>query len=121
MCWAIIPESRYDFVKAGWAALNAAWVCDDRKRVSVAKDCREKALNFFHNAKNQRKTFAADEVSENLILVDLLRRSGQFEVAKAMCEKALLKHKSVEKIMMFQVDLIRKKDTSCYSLDEIEI
>ena len=121
LCWAIIPESRYDFVKAGRAAVYAAWNCDDRERVSVAKECRLKALSLFHKAKKQGKNFAADEVSENLVLVDLLRRSGQFEVAIAMCEKALLKHKSVEKIMRYQADLIKKKDTNCYSIDEIEI
>jgi len=120
LCWAIIPESEDDFVMAGWAAVYAAWNCDDRKRVSVAKECREKTLSLFHNVKKQGKNFAADEVSENLVLVDLLRRSSQFEVAQAMCEKTM-KHKSVEKIMRYQVDLIKKKDINCYSIDEIEI
>ena len=109
--WSIIAKSTDQLDEAGWASLNAAWVCDDHDKVTDARHCREKAIDLFNAARKQGISFAEDKKTETVILVDLLRMCGQFQDANTICEKAL-KHESelnIKKIMLFQIDLIEKK------------
>ncbi|WP_319408771.1 hypothetical protein [uncultured Desulfosarcina sp.] len=119
--WFIIERSTGHPAEAGWAALNAAWVCDDHDKVTEARHCREKAIDLFHGARKVGISFADDEASESAILIDLLRICGQFQGANAMCEKAL-KRESVpilKDLVLFQIDLIEKKDINNHCFDEI--
>lgn len=73
---------------AGNSALRAAWICDDNAASSVGDDprdvaaqCRRAALGLFQQAREAHQPFATDRIHEELLLIDLLRRTGDFVVA----------------------------------------
>jgi hypothetical protein len=70
-------------VVSAWADLEAAWVCDDAGLTGQAVDARRYAAESFRRLPassdlEQRYTFGA-------VLVDVLRRSGQMDAARAEC------------------------------------
>jgi len=73
---------------AGHSALCAAWVCDDNaagfgadELRDVAAQCRRAALVLFQLAREADQPFASDRITEELLLIDLLRRTGDFVLA----------------------------------------
>lgn len=73
---------------AGHSALCAAWVCDDNAASfgadelrDVAAQCRRAALGLFQQAREADQPFASHRIHEELLLVDLLRRTGDFVLA----------------------------------------
>jgi len=73
---------------AGHSALCAAWVCDDNSASSgdgelrdVAAHCRLVALRLFEAAREAQQPFASERIHEELLLIDLLRRTEDFERA----------------------------------------
>lgn len=70
---------------AGHSALWAAWVCDDHaagfgadELRDPATHCRRAALGLFQQARAAHQPFASDRIHEELLLIDLLRRTGDF-------------------------------------------
>ncbi len=43
LCWSLIGKAADLDAEAGWAAVNAAWVCDDAEAPSAADQCRLRA------------------------------------------------------------------------------
>lgn len=77
LCWSMILMRLNHSVQAGWADLHAAWVCDDHGDVISASFCRLQAYSLFSEAQRSDLRFAAGDQREELILADLLRRSGR--------------------------------------------
>ncbi len=110
-----------------WGFLNAAWACDDdaetypktKKYKQDAIECRKRCLNLIDiliaagkNTKN-KETFIG-------IKADLLRRTGQFdEVIKQYSGKSF-NNVYVDKIVRFEVDLAKAKDTKRYNMKDID-
>ena len=121
LCHSIIQEKLGDFIKAGFASRAAAWVCDDEEAINSAILCRKRALNLFNMAKkNKEKIFDESGVDEAL-LIDLYRRSGEFEPASALCKVVLENEKAgdaIKKIALFQEKLICEKDISSHLIKE---
>jgi hypothetical protein len=121
LCYSIILESKDEFAKAGWANIHAAWVCDDNELKSSADKCRNRAIALIQNADKNQQSFAEQKGLDRVILVDLLRRTGQFDEALEICNKP--PQDGVEKIILdilkFQKTLINKSDTSCHTIDEV--
>ena len=74
--------------EAGHSALCAAWLCDDNAPTLTdgqlgdgAAQCRRAALGLFHQAREADQPFALDRIHEELLLIDLLRRTGDFVLA----------------------------------------
>lgn len=88
LCWSIIQNQRGSPAKAGWAALHAAWACDDIGYADAASECRQKALASFRAAQYQGSRFAHGKGVEETILADILRRSGRLDEAEALCCQA---------------------------------
>ena len=42
LCCALIDEAMEQYAQAGWAAIRAAWACDDENNDPAAKMCRAK-------------------------------------------------------------------------------
>ncbi|MGD0575238.1 MAG: hypothetical protein ABSB61_07715 [Anaerolineales bacterium] len=120
LCWAIIQEAVGGYSDAGWAAVRAAWVCDDAKAVEPYRLCRIRAIQLLRRSKAAGKAFAEGAGLEEAILADLLRRSGQFDQAEAACQEGLKKNPEavIQQILALQIALAKRQDASCHRVDE---
>lgn len=121
LCWAMIQISADDFADAGWAALQAAWVCDDADMPEASAECRRMAADHFETAKRKGQSFAGGVGTEEAMLAEVYRRSGLFELAEFSVAHglALNPEPHVVGILEFQRGLIRKGDMDCYTLDQV--
>ena len=122
LCWSMIQEALGDFADAGWAALYAAWVCDDDGNIrSHAANCRQQAYGLFEQAQMKGQNFADSAQQENLIMLDLLRRCGHFDDARRLCGELLEKKDLAAKakqILTYEEDLIEEKDGAKHTIGE---
>ncbi len=120
LCYSMICENINDFKKAGWGCVQAAWICDDEKKDDIAKICRKKAIELFKKAIENGEKISEEPGGDEAILVDLLRRSGEFEEAFKICESTLEKKVSdiIKDVLIFQKFLIEKEDLDCYTIDD---
>ncbi len=122
LCHSIIMEQTNLFADSGWAAVFAAWICDDNGYSQSAIECREKALNLFSKAKEQGQGFGESPAEEQLYLADLHRRSGHFEQAALICELQLQQShpERIFDLFCLEKKLIDKKDSGCHNDSEID-
>lgn len=120
LCKAMIDRESKDYSGATWALIHASWVCDDSDHASQAKLCRKKAVDMFAIAEEQGQQVLKQEGANTAILVDLLRRSGQFEQARQVIEKqrGRISDDIIASVLEFQTVLIDKKDLTCHTIYE---
>ena len=110
LCHSLIQEKMGNYNKAGFAALRAAWVSDD-----ASERCRERALELFKEARRKGQRFANSKLEEDIILIDLLRRTRKFKLAgRILMEQREKVSKVLLKILKTAKKLIKKKDSSPY-------
>ena len=107
------PES------AGHARLHAAWSCDDAGKVDLAVECRRLAADDLARS----KPFADSQngLTRGALLVDVLRRSEQFEVAAAECDYLLEYAAATEilrQVLELQARLIAARDAGRHTVSE---
>ncbi len=117
LCRAMILEQQGDWVQAGWAAVYAAWVCDDSGFDSSAQHCRLRAVELFRRAQAAAIAFAPDRGQESLLLIDLLRRARKFDEARKLCdvESELGAEERAGMLLQFEMDLIEDRDSSIHT------
>jgi hypothetical protein len=105
---------------AGWAALQAAWVCDDEADLGPARTCRLRASELFRSARSSSIPFAQEPAVESLVLADVLRRSGRFEDALAECETGIALEASGALASALQLErfLVEDRNTEVHRVDE---
>ena len=129
LCWAMIQEEVGDYARAGWAALHAAWACDDEGTPEASRLCRLRAIELFRQARSKGDTFIEGQGAEQVIMADLLRRSGQFEQVGAMYQEGLPPNdpigglqakpgKIVRDVLDFQKALALLKDDRRHRIEE---
>lgn len=120
LCFSLIQESAGDYAGAGWANIHAAWICDDAGYDAGAQKCRKKAVSLLEKAKEAGQKFGKQVGAEEALMTDLLRRSGQFELALKVCDDGLKKKpdKIISNILQFQKVLISKSDVACHTVAE---
>ena len=111
LCLSLIYENAGEYVEAGWVSVYAAWTCDDVSSVEGATKCRKKAVVLFQKARKNGQMFADSDEEEDAILVDLLRRAGEFDLALKTYEKGLKKQPKglIFQILEFQKKLIGRR------------
>lgn len=104
-----------DLDGAFYAALNAAWVCDDCADFQNAAHCRNLAIDQID------KLVANGEGSDGLLLqkVDLLRRSCQFERLLREFGQHQFADPDLQQVLQFQLQKARQKDANCYTIDMV--
>jgi len=122
LCAAMVLEN-YDggLAVAGWNALHAAWVCDDEEN-EMAASCRLKAVDLFEKALSQGETFYEDQPgTREALLTDLLRRAGEFERAKVICEQGLASNPDelISRVLNYQLKLLEAGDTEAHNVFEV--
>jgi hypothetical protein len=109
---------------AGWSALHAAWVCDDKRDAYAAAICRNEALVYWQDGKKQGQAFGDDLSLEYTLVTDLYRRASRFEDATVACAEALTMEDLSpvhEVILRKQKVLIERRDTTAHSLKELGV
>ena len=123
LCLARIQEAAGNLSDAGWAALYAAWACDDAGLgfTSAAARCRERAIALFVKARAKGQPFLPESGAEEALLADLYRRIGQFDEAEKEIQRGLEKVSSdlLRRLLAFQRRLCRARDTEVHRMDEV--
>lgn len=121
LCWTLIQEEESQYKIAGWTAVKAAWACDDAEYVDAARESRKRAVSLLEMARQKGQWFADNAGTEEAVIVDLLRRSGQFEFAMQLCDERLARKPDtfISRIMKYQKHLIKKGDIDRHSTSEI--
>ena len=119
---ALLTERAGQLATAANRALCAAWACDDAGEAEAAVECRTLAIGLFVRASGGNGRPAKDVPEPdtlNLLLTDLLRRTGRFDEARARCEMALhTKNDVMRAVARFQRALIDKADTAVHRIEE---
>jgi len=121
LCQALIHEHAGNYRDAGNASLCAAWVCDDSgDHREKAAECRKTALRFFQKAGDAHQDSGKSEFDDDLLYIELYRRSAQFKEAAALCKKALKKKCSEKEklILYYEEDLVSQKDSRRHTIKE---
>lgn len=118
LCYALVAEAASDYINAGWASLHAAWVCDDSSNIDGIKGCRQKAATLFLTGKENKQRFMKSKGEEELLIVDLLRRCGEFQRALTFCDAGLKRKPGglIEDCLNFEKELIDRIDSECHSI-----
>ena len=117
LCAAMVVESE-DRRSAAQSKLCAAWVCDDADLRDMASECRRGAIGLLVGASPLDD--ASQAMLEGAIVVDLLRRVGDFSLAAEKCDQlaGVATDENLLAILSFQKDLIAAQDAECHSVDE---
>lgn len=112
---AMLQVDLGDNLRAGESYLKAAWVYDDEENNTAAIDARKKAAIYL-----RRHVDATDDGEVALMLVDVLRRAGDFKAATDLI--ALIGDTGDEfynNILKFEQALINNNDVSCHNMGEV--
>jgi hypothetical protein len=119
LCWAMIEEASQNYAGAAWAAISAAWACDDGINQVAADLCRSRAVELIKQAQAEGGSFAEEKPgAEEAILSDLLRRSGQFDQVEPVCQEGLAKNPddTIRQILVFQQKLALWQSRERYTI-----
>lgn len=122
LCHSIIMKHIGLFADSGWAAVFAAWICDDNGYAQSARNCRSKALQLFSIAMEHNQGFGESPAEEQLYLIDLNRRCENFEVAGSICDIELAKTQPerIMDLLCLEKKLIQTKDSACHNDSDID-
>ena len=122
---AFLYEEAREFGDAALQSLYAAWVCDDTKgKKRQAIRFRKQALSLIEKMRKQGKFLRNRQDVTELITVDLLRRSKQFDVAILTADKFLKTAAThgnplLKNSLQFEKTLSLQKDGNAHSILEI--
>lgn len=121
LCKAIIDSKSRAFAAATLSLMRAAWSCDDYGHLDQARKCRQEASEMLVIAEDDGKQISEQKGADTAILVDLLRRSGQIEIArKAIAARRTgITEEVIARILDFQDTLLDKNDVSCHTIAEV--
>ena len=115
--YLIAMQAGYD-ADAYYAALHAAWACDDAHDLRNAKYCRELAVQQIN--KQLQHEDDSDESTEGLLLIkaDLLRRSRHFSEVVREYRKIRFSNEQMNAIRVFEIKMARRKNSKCYTTED---
>ena len=116
LCWSLVAEAEGRSTQAAWAAVRAAWACDDAKNEDGAQACRERAVPLFRAAMRARPVPGEDRVVRRVI-VDLLRRQGRLDEAAEAWETAMVLAPE-DAALVLERHLISEGDTASHAETE---
>lgn len=111
LCRAMILEETGELHAAAEATLQAAWVADDTRKPELAREWRLTAVALFRQG-------PAPDLEQQVRIVDILRRAGEFGGAAAQAnalERGRLPE-PVDRVVAFERRLIAAGDVRAYSV-----
>ncbi len=128
LCAAMALDAAGAPTRAFWAALHAAWACDDDDwqqgptagRLGPASECRAVAVGYAAKARKEGLSIESGAGAAELVLSDVLRRAGRFGEARGMVRLGIEARPDapIERLLAFQKRLIARKDVACHTEDE---
>lgn len=122
LCQSMILESAKALNTAAWAVMHAAWVCDDAKKKDAMRELRIRAAGLFRKALDMGQEIMEGEPEDMLVIIDALRRAGEFEEAVKECDECLQLEYHISEVgqaYKFEKQLIAIKDTTCHTFEDI--
>ena len=123
VAYAFLAESYGDLGAAAWAYRNAAWVCDDEigSTVDSANQCRHAVLRLMVGLHLNGESFTDDPITDSILELDLLRRSGQFSEALTRAQNLSKKElpEILQSISAYQQRLAAAGDSDCYRVSDV--
>ena len=110
----LINQQDKNHVACMYAALHAAWACDDYGEEENAILCRKLALQEMAQIPE-----AADNEDCLLQKADLLRRTGQFDRLATEFADFTFEDPFFQKLLEFQLEKAREGDTLCYRIGDV--
>ena len=100
---------------AFFAALHAAWACDDEPDVKNAEKCRLLSIPLITDLIDKN-----DAEKENLLLIkaDLLRRTRRFNELIAEYRNVRFESETLNKVIAFQIEKAQAEDPYCYRVSD---
>ena len=116
LAWLRGEEGRY--AEAAWAAIQAAWMCDDHQVDEAAVACRREAAERIVRAQERAQPITQQQGAAPLLLVDLLRRAGDMALAHAVLEghRETIPEGLLTQLVSFEEALLQAGDRGCYTV-----
>ena len=120
LCWSMLQDTIGAVDQAGWAALQAAWVCDDENAAGASVDCRHRAATLFCAAREQQVLFAEQAGAEEAILADVFRRAREHARVECVCQEGLARQPEevIRQILKYEIALAEQQDDTCHTIEE---
>lgn len=111
----LISQAEGNFRSRFFSLLHCAWICDDAGD-GLAVEMRKLALMFIDEV-----GAVNDDEKDNLKLIkaDLLRRSLQFDELIREFRDVTFEDNLKNDVIAFQLALAAKKDSACYTIEDI--
>ncbi len=104
-------------VEATETALWAAWAADDAGDADDARRARRRTLDLLDELQGRGEHYIADENAENLVMVDIARRSGEFDRADRLLDRlAAVDDPRFSALVAFQRERVAAHDTDRYTI-----
>ncbi len=122
LCWSMVAARADKISEALWAAVHAAWDCDDAGNDSCAVRCRRRALDLMDRADAAGAGYTDDAPTALLLRIDLLRRMEAFDSArKAALEAGAKADERIHRVIAaYQLRLICDRDAGCHAIEEAD-
>ena len=120
LCMSMVNRAANDYAGATWALIQAAWACDDEGRAAEAVKCRSKAADMLVFAEDHGQSVAKQDGASTAILVDLLRRAGRVDDARAAIDQRPTGQAEgvIVEVLRYQDQLIARGDTGRHTMAE---
>ena len=101
-------------------ALNAAWAADDTLDRASATSCRHRAASLFKELLKMNDHSSEEAISIRTRMVDILRRSEQWEEAASLAETTLSQNEAptIRSVLEFEISAASRHDAKCYTIDQ---
>ena len=119
LCSSMIFEEVEKEAFAARNAIEAAWVCDDANAHEAALRCRLRAVERLRESEADGDALYDDPYTEHAVIVDLLRRAGQFDEAVEEADAALGEAEGeVAAVLAFSRSLALARDSGRYTVED---
>ncbi len=120
LCLARLDGAAGRFDDAFRSTLSAAWIADDADHLDAADRCRALALAALRLARAAGRRPGGGSGVDEVIEVDLLRRTGDFAGAERCIRRALERgpDEVVDLLLRFERDLVAARDRGVHRVSE---
>ena len=118
---AFIASERGFHAAAFQHTLHEAWVHDDCKNPVCASAARLNAVDLMNQVHREGIKLFDDDGGDAAMAADLLRRAGEFQRSKEVCQKALDEDCAdhVHQVLKFELELCASQDSDCHTMEEV--
>lgn len=122
IAWAHVCEQRDKMSEVAWAMIHTAWLSDDLGEGLKAIGARRKAVDLIRALHREDKVLRDSmRGADELILIDLLRRSRDFRQAEHEAWDAIKSSPAplMAQALLFELLLISDQDSGAHNMEEV--